>query len=63
VTEFIIMQRDPAVASGIPFTVIAGGKMVMIVPISGGPAAPGVIITDAPMVTGDPGIFFSSGRE
>jgi hypothetical protein len=32
--------------------------MLMIVPISGGPAAPGVIMTDAPMVTGDPGIDF-----
>jgi hypothetical protein len=57
-TELTIKQRDPAVARGIPFTVIEGGNMVMIVPISGGPEAPGVIITDAPMVTGDPGINF-----
>ena len=54
-TELIIMHSDPDVASGMPFAVITGGKTVMIVPMSGGPDAPGVIITCAPMLTGEPG--------
>jgi hypothetical protein len=66
VTELIIKQIDPVVANGIPPAVISGGKMPRMVPVSGGPAAPGVIITEQPMLTGGPGIFsgFSGcGRE
>jgi hypothetical protein len=59
-TELIIRHIEPAVASGIPAAVITGGKMAMIVPISGGPDAPGVIITEHPIVTGGPGIRLSS---
>jgi hypothetical protein len=58
--ELIIWQSEPAVASGNPLAVMTGGKMVMMAPISGGPAAPGVIITAAPIVTGGPGIVFLS---
>jgi hypothetical protein len=36
---------------------MTGGRMPRIVPVSGGPAAPGVIITEQPMLTGGPGIF------
>src|SRR5690242_6710873 len=55
-TELIIIQREPDVASGISLAVITGGKIPTMVPISGGPEAPGVIITCAPTLTGDPGI-------
>ena len=40
-TELIIMQIEPLVANGIPPAVMNGGSTVMIVPLSGGPAAPG----------------------
>ena len=50
------MQIEPAVASGIPPAVMNGGKTTMIVPVSGGPDAPGLTITIAPMLTGGPGI-------
>ena len=57
-TEFTIMQIEPAVASGIPLAVMTGGMTAMMVPVSGGPDAPGLTITIAPMLTGGPGIFF-----
>jgi hypothetical protein len=49
------MHSDPVVASGIPPAVTVGGKMVTIVPVSGGPDAPGVRMTLQPIVTGGPG--------
>ena len=49
------MQIEPAVASGIPLAVMNGGMTAMMVPVSGGPDAPGLIITIAPMLTGGPG--------
>jgi hypothetical protein len=52
-------QIDPAVASGMPPAVRNGGKMPTMVPLSGGPAAPGVTITAAPIVTGGPGMAIS----
>ncbi len=52
------MQIEPLVASGIPFAMMNGGKTAMIVPVSGGPDAPGLTITIVPMLTGGPGIFF-----
>jgi hypothetical protein len=55
-TEFTIKQSEPDVASGNPPTVMTGGKMPTIVPMSGGPEAPGVTITAHPIVTGGPGI-------
>lgn len=54
-TELIIMQIEPAVASGIPLAVMTGGMTAMMVPVSGGPDAPGLIMTIAPMLTGGPG--------
>ena len=57
-TELIIWQSDPVVARGTPPAVIVGGKMAMMVPISGGPDAPGVMTTIAPIVTGDPGMEY-----
>jgi hypothetical protein len=57
-TELIIMHSEPEVASGIPPARMTGGKMPTIVPVSGGPEAPGVIITMQPIVTGGPGIGF-----
>jgi hypothetical protein len=54
--ELTIRQMEPDVARGNPLAVINGGRIVMIVPVSGGPAAPGVITTAAPIVTGGPGI-------
>ena len=62
-TELIIRQRDPVVARGIPPAVMTGGNIEMIVPVSGGPEAPGVMITIAPTVTGDPGMETSLWRE
>ena len=56
-TEFTIMQIEPAVASGIPLAVMTGGMTAMMVPVSGGPDAPGLTITIAPMLTGGPGIL------
>lgn len=53
------MQSEPLVASGIPFAVINGGNTTMIVPVSGGPDAPGLTITIAPMLTGGPGMSSS----
>jgi hypothetical protein len=55
-TELIMRHSEPDVAKGIPLAVITGGKMAMIVPVSGGPEAPGVIMTCAPILTGEPGI-------
>ena len=49
------MQIEPEVASGIPLAVMTGGITAMMVPVSGGPDAPGLIITIAPMLTGGPG--------
>jgi hypothetical protein len=59
-TELIIKHNEPVVASGIPLAVITGGKIPTIVPVSGGPEAPGVTTTVQPIVTGDPGIWFLS---
>jgi hypothetical protein len=50
------MQIEPAVASGIPLAMMTGGMTAMMVPVSGGPDAPGLTITIAPMLTGGPGI-------
>jgi hypothetical protein len=47
-TELIIRHNDPIVARGKPLAVMTGGKMTVIMPESGGPDAPGVIITMAP---------------
>lgn len=44
-TELIIRHNEPEVAKGMPPAVITGGKMPSIVPMSGGPEAPGVIMT------------------
>lgn len=51
------MQIEPLVAKGIPLARITGGKITMIVPVSGGPDAPGLTITMAPILTGGPGIL------
>lgn len=51
------MQIEPVVASGIPLAEMNGGMTAMIVPVSGGPDAPGLTITIAPMLTGGPGKF------
>jgi hypothetical protein len=56
-TELIIMQIEPLVARGIPLARITGGRTATIVPVSGGPDAPGLTITIAPMLTGDPGML------
>jgi hypothetical protein len=56
----IIKQMEPAVANGIPPAVMTGGMMPTIVPVSGGPEAPGVTMTLQPTVTGHPGINSSS---
>jgi hypothetical protein len=53
----IIKHSDPLVASGNPLAVINGGKTATMVPVSGGPEAPGVTITLAPIETGDPGMM------
>src|SRR5947209_6070878 len=55
-TELIIRQIDVLVASGMPLAVTTGGSTAMIVPLSGGPDAPGVRMTEQPIVTGGPGI-------
>ncbi len=44
-TELIIRHSEPEVAKGMPPAVITGGKIPRIVPMSGGPEAPGVIMT------------------
>jgi hypothetical protein len=51
------MHSEPLVASGIPFAVISGGKIAMMLPVSGGPDAPGLTITIVPILTGGPGMF------
>ncbi len=53
----IIWQIDPATARGRPETVADVWGTEMIIPESGGPAAPGVRRTAHPMVTGKPGIL------
>ena len=60
-SELTIRHIEPEVARGNPPAVITGGKIPRIVPVSGGPAAPGVTTTVQPIVTGDPGIFSSLG--
>src|SRR5687768_812740 len=55
-TELTIKQMEPAVARGMPFAAMNGGRIIKTVPESGGPEAPGLTITIAPIVTGDPGI-------
>ena len=55
-TELIIRQMEPEVASGIPPAVMTGGRTTKMVPVSGGPEAPGVTMTIAPILTGGPGI-------
>jgi hypothetical protein len=55
-TELIIWQMDPPVASGMPVAVAALWVIAVIIPVSGGPAAPGLKITLHPIVTGLPGI-------
>lgn len=62
VSELIMVHIDPVVASGMPPAVISGGKIVIIVPESGAPAAPGVTITAAPRDTGGPGMSFPQGE-
>lgn len=62
-TELIIRHRDPVVASGIPLAVIVGGIMKSTMPVSGGPDAPGLIVTVQPMVTGEPGILPHPGEK
>jgi len=57
------MQIEPAVASGIPLAMMTGGMTAMMVPVSGGPDAPGLTITIAPMLTGGPGISFSATKK
>jgi len=57
-----MVHSEPLVASGIPLAVMTGGKMLTIVPVSGAPAAPGVMMTVQPIVTGDPGMANSLGR-
>jgi hypothetical protein len=46
----------PEVASGMPPAVAAVCKTAVMIPVSGGPAAPGLNMTLHPMVTGLPGI-------
>jgi hypothetical protein len=52
----IIRQIEFAVASGMPPAVMNGGRTTRIVPLSGGPEAPGVTNTEQPIVTGGPGM-------
>src|SRR5262245_33535388 len=56
VSELIIWQVEPTVASGMPLAVTKGMGTEIRTPVSGGPAAPGVKVTEAPMVTGGPGM-------
>ena len=62
-TELTIMQIDPVVASGIPLAVMNGGNTAMIEPVSGGPDAPGLTITIAPILTGGPGMHLLHAGE
>jgi hypothetical protein len=55
-TELIIWQMDPPVARGMPAAVAALCVIAVIIPVSGGPAAPGLNTTLHPIVTGLPGI-------
>src|SRR5688500_3745613 len=57
------MQIEPAVASGIPLAMMTGGMITIMVPVSGGPDAPGLTITIAPILTGGPGISISYAGE
>lgn len=59
-TELIIWQIEPLVASGCPFAVTFVCSTVVMTPLSGGPAAPGVRTTEQPMLTGAPGILTPS---
>jgi hypothetical protein len=61
-TELIMRQIDVDVANGIPPPVITGGRITRIVPVSGGPEAPGVTMTEQPIVTGGPGIVDPKAR-
>src|SRR2546427_11609690 len=61
-SELIIVQSDPEVASGRARAVMTGGKTATIVPVSGTPVAPGVTMTMHPMLTGGPGIPSSYGE-
>src|SRR5262245_33830383 len=53
-TEFTIWQMLPTVASGCPFAVTVACVMTLMIPLSGGPAAPGLRTTAQPMLTGGP---------
>ena len=57
-SELTIRQVEPHMASGIPLAVGPPGGIIVIVPVSGGPAAPGASETEHPIVTGGPGIAF-----
>jgi hypothetical protein len=52
VTEFVIWQIEPLTARGIPAADAIACGTETIIPESGGPAAPGVRITEQPIVTG-----------
>jgi hypothetical protein len=55
-TEFTIWQMLVITANGMPFAVANVCGIVVMTPLSGGPAAPGLTITAQPMETGAPGI-------
>jgi len=54
--ELIIVQMAPVIAKGIPLAVGPPGGIIVRVPLSGGPAAPGESKTAQPIVTGGPGM-------
>lgn len=56
-TELTMLHNDPATASGIPAASTALCGMVVMTPLSGAPAAPGLTMTAHPTVTGGPDII------
>jgi hypothetical protein len=55
-----IWQIDPEVASGMLPAVTVACSTVVMIPLSGAPATPGVTSTAHPMLTGGPGIVGTS---
>ena len=53
-----MVHIDVSVAKGMPFATGPPGAIVVIVPLSGGPARPGDNKTLHPILTGIPGIIF-----
>jgi hypothetical protein len=56
--ELINWQDDPCTARGIPPAVAVTWVTAMITPMSGTTAMPGDSMSEQPIVTGIPGIFY-----